>query len=126
MKQSIFLIIFLIFLTDVCDTVGQLALKSSINSLNLHVNTVKKAFQFIMKLIRIPRIWAGFLMSTLSLCIWLVVLSGAELSLAFSLDSMRYILIALASAVFLKEKISFGRWLGIMCVVIGITLVTVG
>jgi drug/metabolite transporter (DMT)-like permease len=36
---------------------------------------------------------------------------------------MRYILIALASAIFLKEKIGWLRWLGISCVVLGIILV---
>jgi drug/metabolite transporter (DMT)-like permease len=123
MKKSIFFIISLIFLTDFCDTISQLFLKRAINSLNLHVNSVKKVFLFIIQLIRIPRLWFSFLLSTGSLIIWLFVLSKSDLNLAFSLDSMRYILIALASAIFLKEKIGWLRWLGISCVVLGIILV---
>jgi len=126
MKNGFFMVIFLIFFTDLCDTVSQLLLKLSINSLSLYVNTFKKAFHFILKLIRIPRVWLGFLFSIISFIIWLVVLTKAELGLAFSIDSMRYILIALASMVFLKERINLIRWLGIFCVVLGIILVTIG
>jgi uncharacterized membrane protein len=126
MKQQILLIIGLILLTDIFDTVSQLFLKSSINSLDLHVNSVRKALQFSWRLIRIPRVWIGFIFSTVSLGFWLFVLSKADLNFAFSLDSMRYILITLASGIFLKEKISSSRWLGIICVVFGIMLVAAG
>ncbi len=126
MKQHIFFIIGLILLTDIFDTVSQLLLKASINSLDLQVNTIKKALRFSWQLIRIPRVWIGFIFSTISLGFWLFVLSKSDLNFAFSLDSMRYILITLASGLFLKEKISLPRWLGIMCVVFGIMLVTVG
>jgi uncharacterized membrane protein len=126
MKQQIFFIIGLILLTDIFDTVSQLFLKSSINSLDLHVNTVKKALQFTWRLIMIPRVWVGFIFSAISLGFWLFVLSKSDLNFAFSLDSMRYILITLASGLFLKEKISLPRWLGIICVVFGIMLVAVG
>jgi uncharacterized membrane protein len=126
MKYSIFFIIGLIALTDVSDTISQLFLKSSINSLDLDTYSIKKVMRFILQLIRIPRVWLGFIFSIASLSIWLFVLSKSELSLAFSLDSMRYIMIALASTAFLKEKIGLIRWLGIICVVCGITLVSAG
>ena len=57
---------------------------------------------------------------------WLFVLTKADLNFAFSIDSMRYILIALASVLVLKEKISIIRWLGIFTVICGITLVAIG
>jgi drug/metabolite transporter (DMT)-like permease len=126
MKLNIFFIIGLILITDISDTVSQLFLKSSINSLEPHVNSIKKAFIFMLRLSRMPRVWFGFLLSTFSLGFWLFVLSKADLNFAFSLDSMRYILIALASSLFLKEKISRVRWLGIACVVFGIMLVAAG
>ena len=80
----------------------------------------------MMRLVSIPRVWLGFLFSAVSLTIWLFALSKSGLGFAFSLDSMRYILIALASAIFLKEKIGVGRWLGILYVVLGIVLVATG
>jgi len=126
MKMHFFFIIGLIFLTDLCDTVGQLILKSQINTLNQEVNTVKKAIMLILRLLKVARVWLGFTLSGVSLLIWLFVLSKADLNLAFSLDSMRYILIAAASAIFLKEKITKSRWLGVFCVVLGIVMVALG
>ncbi|MBU2101933.1 MAG: EamA family transporter [Candidatus Omnitrophota bacterium] len=126
MSHNIFLIIGLIFATDLFDTTCQLILKSSINRLGIHVNSFKSACIFIGRLMCIPRVWLGFLFSTISLMLWLVVLSRADLNLSFSLDSMRYILIAFASAAILRERIDPLRWVGIFCVVSGITLVAVG
>jgi drug/metabolite transporter (DMT)-like permease len=126
MKYSLFLIIALILLTDTCDTVGQLLLKKSINSLDVHVNSIRKVFRFILEVIKIPRVWLSFVLSIVSLFFWLFVLSKTDLSFAFSLDSMRYLLIALASAIFLKERVGPIRWLGIASVVLGIALVAAG
>ena len=126
MKQNLFFIIFLIFLTDICDTVSQLLLKSSINLLDLHVNTVKKVIKLMIQLIGSPRVLIGFVFSALSLLIWLFVLTKSDLNFAYSMDSMRYILIALASVFVLKERINIVRWLGIFAVICGIVIVAIG
>jgi len=124
MKSSLILIIFLIVLTSICDTINQLFLKTSINSLNMRVNAIKKIFGFIIKLILIPRVWIGFIFSCLSLFIWLFVLSRADLNFAYSVDSMHYIFIAFASRLILKEKVGLARWMGTILIMTGITLVT--
>ena len=126
MKQTMFFIIFLIFLTDICDTISQLLLKSAINSLDLHINTVRKVIRLMIRLVVNTRVLVGFVFSALSLFIWLFVLTKSDLNFAFSMDSMRYILIALASVFVLKEKISIVRWLGIFAVVCGIAIVAIG
>ncbi|MCX5710587.1 MAG: hypothetical protein NT060_01255 [Candidatus Omnitrophica bacterium] len=125
MKGGIVFVFILITLTSICDTISQLFLKSVINSLDFHINSVKKAFQFVLMIMKVYRVWIGFLFSTLSLCIWLLVLSKAELNFAFSVDSMHYIFIAFASALILKEKFGTTRWLGTLAIVAGIALVTV-
>ena len=55
MKENIIFIILLILLTDICDTVSQLLLKYSINSLDLHVNSVKKVLHLVAQLLKTPR-----------------------------------------------------------------------
>lgn len=124
MRVSLSLIILLIVSTSVCDTISQLFLKNSINSLNPSITSIKKIFGFIIRLALIPKVWIGFIFSCLSLFIWLFVLSKADLNFAFSLDSMHYIFIALASSLILKEKVGFKRWVGTILVVVGIFLVT--
>jgi len=126
MKQNLVFIIFLIFVTDIFDTASQLLLKSSINSFDLHINTVKKVIHLVIQLIKTPRVWIGFIFSAFSLLMWLFVLTKSDLNFAFSIDSMRYILIALASIAILKEKIGIARWAGIFVVICGIILVAIG
>jgi len=123
MKENLFLILFLIGFTSICDTIAQLFLKTSINRLNLHIDGFKKVIIFIAKLLRVPRVYFGFIFSCLSLVIWLYVLSKTDLNFAFSLDSMHYIFIAFASSFILKEKVGSIRWVGTFLIVIGITLV---
>ena len=126
MKQNLISVIFLIFLTDICDTISQLLLKSSINALDLHIDTVRKVVRLVTRLIKTPRVLIGFIFSVVSLLIWIFVLTKSDLNFAFSIDSMRYILIALASVLILKEKINTARWLGIFAVVCGIVMVAIG
>jgi drug/metabolite transporter (DMT)-like permease len=126
MKRGLIFIIILIVSTSICDTISQLFLKNSINSLNISIDSLKKIFSFIVRLILFPKVWIGFIFSCLSLFIWLFVLSKADLNFAFSLDSMHYVFIALASSVILKEKVGFKRWWGTVLIVAGIFLVTLG
>lgn len=125
MNWSLGFILFLIALTSICDTVNQLFLKSAINSLKVSLSAdIMNILRFIIRLILIPRVWISFIFSVLSLCIWLFVLSKIDLNLAFSLDSMHYIFIALASGIFLKEKVGLKRWLGTISIIAGIIMVS--
>ena len=125
MKQGLVFILFLIVLTSICDTINQLFLKSAINSLNMSLQAnFLKILKFIAALVITPRVWIGFLFSIMSLCIWLFVLSRADLNFAFSVDSMHYIFIAIASRVVLKEKGGLKRWIGTGFIILGIVLVT--
>ncbi|MFH0790169.1 MAG: EamA family transporter [Candidatus Omnitrophota bacterium] len=124
MKESLFFIISLILLTSVCDTISQLFLKTTINRLDFNIDSFKKIMVFIGKLLLTPRIYIGFLFSCLSLSIWLYVLSKTDLNFAFTIDSMHYIFIALASSLILKEKVGYIRWIGTILIVAGIALVT--
>jgi uncharacterized membrane protein len=125
MRKGQLFILSLIVFTSVCDTFRELFLKSGVNSLNQFTpNTIKGVIIFVLKLIRTPWVWISIFVGFLSLFIWLFVLSKADLNLAFSLDSMHYIFIALASQFILKEKVRFPRWFGTFLIVLGITLVT--
>jgi len=124
MHTAIFLTVLLIMCTDIFDTAGQTFLKMTINSLRTDVHSVKEAFAFVLSLLRYPRVWLSFALSIVSLCIWLVVLTRADLNFAYAIDSMRYIFISLASLVLLKENVSRLRWLGIVTIISGIILVT--
>jgi uncharacterized membrane protein len=124
MQPHLFLILFLIALTSLCDTINQLFLKSTIGALKPPSFNIFLILKFIWGLIRMPRLWIGFIFSAISLCIWLFVLSKSDLNFAFSADSMHYIFIALASGLILKERIGRLRLIGTAVIIIGIILVS--
>ncbi len=114
MREGLLIILFMIALTSLCDTANQLFLKSAIDSLNFPGKfDFRNIFKFIFQLLDKPLNWLCFVFSVISLGIWLLVLSKADLNFAFSADSMHYIFIALASRFILKEKFSHLRWLGV-------------
>ena len=126
MKEGLLLVLSLIALTSLCDTINQLFLKSTIDSLKFRATLdVVKIFKFIFQLLIKPRLWIGFVFSLISLGVWLVVLSKADLNFAFSADSIRYVFIALASRFVLKEKMGTWRWLGTGLILVGIVFVSV-
>jgi len=125
MREGLLITLFMISLTSLCDTINQLFLKSAIDSMKFggKFNFIR-IFKFIFQLLIKPRVWLSFVFSVISLCIWLLVLSRADLNFAFSADSMHYIFIALASRFILKEKFSHLRWLGTGLIVMGIVFVS--
>jgi len=125
MQPNLCLILFLIALTSLCDTINQLFLKSSIDALNFPPTfNIFRILKFIWGLIRMPKLWIGFVFSVISLCIWLFVLSKSDLNFAFSADSMHYIFIFLASGLILKERIGRLRLIGTAVIIFGIILVS--
>ena len=124
MQTNILFIIFLITLTCICDTVSQIFLKSSIDSIEQKTDSLKNIFKFIFQITRFKKVWFGFSFNILSLFMWLFVLSKADLNFAFPLDSMHYIFIGIASQIFLKEKLNSKRWTGISFIVAGIILIS--
>ena len=125
MKEGQLFILSLIVFISLCDTFRELFLKSGVNALNqFNPGNIKEVVLFILKLIRTPRVWISLLFGFLSLFIWLFILSKVDLNFAFSLDSMHYVFIALASQFILKEKVRLIRWVGTLLIVLGITLVT--
>ena len=125
MKEGQLFILGLIVFTSLCDTFRELFLKSGVNALDEFTpDHIKRVPTFIFKLIKTRWVWISLLFGFLSLFIWLFILSKVDLNFAFSLDSMHYIFIALASQFLLKEKVRWIRWVGTLFIVFGITLVT--
>lgn len=71
-----------------------------------------------------PLILLGEFLYALSAVLWLVVLSKADLSLAYPLLSLGYILVLFISAFYLSEPISITNLLGVVLICGGVVLVT--
>lgn len=67
--------------------------------------------------------WGGIVLYILSFVSWLHVLRFVPLSIAFSLINVVHILVPIGAWLLLEESISHRRWLGIVLVLAGLTLV---
>ncbi len=69
-------------------------------------------------------IFLGFLSLGLGAFLWLIVLSKMELSLAYPMLSLGYVLVTLISKFFFKEEIPRSRWIGVAIIMFGIILIS--
>jgi multidrug transporter EmrE-like cation transporter len=71
-----------------------------------------------------PLVFAGIFFFGVSSVFWLVVLSRIQLSMAYPLVSIGYIVVAILSSIFFKETVSIVRWAGIVTICVGVLLIS--
>lgn len=71
-----------------------------------------------------PRFWLALSLLGLALLCWLLVLHTMEVSKAYTLLSLNYVLMLVASRVFFHEDIPLTRWLGVLVIVGGIVCIS--
>ena len=80
----------------------------------------------IKKLIKNYKLILGFLFYGISSIFFVIALTGGELSVLYPFCAASYIWVCLLSMKFLDEKMNKLKWLGIITIIIGITLIGVG
>ncbi len=93
---------------------GQLCLKKGVGSEHL------KGLLGILGAFRSPYVIVGFLAYGISSLLWLAVLSRTDLSFAYPLVSISYLLTVLGAAVIFREDVSLMRWAGVLLICAGI------
>ena len=71
-----------------------------------------------------PYVFLGFACFGISSIFWLAVLSRIDLSFAYPLVSIGYVIVALVSYFFFKENVSLIRWMGIATICFGVFLIS--
>lgn len=84
---------------------------------NLPMNIISMFLNFYVLL--------GVLIYGLSSLLWVAVLSKLDLSYAYPLVSVNFVLVALSSKIFFKERVSRSRWLAIFLIFIGVIFVSI-
>jgi multidrug transporter EmrE-like cation transporter len=112
--QSFLLIIANIILA----VTGQFFIKQGINK----VGSFSKMplAHFFVKAFSSPLVIIGLILYVISAAIWVMVLSKVDLSFAYPMLSLGYVLILIFSAVYLGETISVLRMIGVLFVIAGI------
>ena len=98
---------------------GQILWKLSFNKSPLVINSAG-----ILRLIKDPLIWGGLILFGLATLLWFVVLSNLNLSVAYPLQSISYIIGILAAIIIFREKVVLIQWLGMLFILLGVYLVS--
>lgn len=117
MLKSLMLIIF----TVIINTAGQFIVKTGVNRLGIVSLT---DVHMIVKALTSWLILVGFAIYFVSAIVWISILSRTELSWAFPILSLSYVLTAILSPVFLHESFSPHRLIGILVICLGVFLVS--
>jgi drug/metabolite transporter (DMT)-like permease len=113
----------LIILTVIINTTGQFVIKTGVNRIG-KFSIMEDFFNFIVKAFTSWIIIGGFGLYFLSAVLWIVILSRAELSWAFPILSLSYVITVLISPVLLNETFSIQRIVGTLVICLGVFLVS--
>lgn len=117
-------IILLILLSEIWGTVGQVFYKKAANKAGTpNLRDLSSIPLFIGRILLSPAIWTGLSFILVGMAIWLTALAQTDLSIAFPIDSMQYVVTLVAAHFFLNEKVNKLKLIGTLLVVGGIILV---
>ncbi len=113
---------FLLILANIFLAVsGQIFIKQGVNKIGSF--SEMQLGQFLLKSIESPLVIMGLILYFISAAIWVMVLSKVDLSFAYPMLSLGYILILIFSALFLGESIGALKIAGVILICAGIFLI---
>ena len=114
----------LFFFIVVAGTGGELCLSRAMKSIGeIHDFRPASLLRFVGQAIRLPCLWAGVSLMALGFFSLLAILSFLEVSFVVPVSALSYAAGAFGAKLFLGERITRHRWVGIAIVTLGVTLV---
>lgn len=116
------IVIILILINTVLTVSGQTFLKLGINKVqSLHPSSL---VNFFLNSFLTPEVVLGICLYAISMFMWLVILSKANLSFAYPVVAISYVLILISSVVFLHETVTPIRIIGVAVIILGVGLIS--
>ena len=103
---------------------GELLLKHGMNQVGVLSIQPDEVLSGLGRTFSQPAIWGGFVLLFSGAIFWLAVISRVDLSLAYPMLSLGYVIVVIASWLLLKENITFVRLLGVMVICLGVVVVS--
>ena len=86
----------------------------------------REIMRVVLSALRVPWMWLGVGMMATAFFALLAALSVFNVSFVVPVTALSYVAGAFGSATFLRERVNKRRWLGVLLVAIGVTLVCLG
>ncbi len=78
----------------------------------------------LVPILKVPQVLIGFLCYGISAVLWIAVVSNVDLSLAYPMVSLAYVIVFLASWLLLGEHISALRVAGLVIIIAGVLVIS--
>jgi drug/metabolite transporter (DMT)-like permease len=89
----------------------------------MSLTSVGGVFALVSAVVRNPFVFLGVVFLAVFFFLYLAALSWADLSFVLPFTAMSYIFAAVLAKFFLREDVSWLRWVGTLCIVLGIIFV---
>ncbi len=122
--MSALLLKIILFSNILLGSVGQIMLRKGMKEKIIDF----KSEGIVRNLIKIyinPFVLIGSFVYMVSTLVWIGLVSKVELSYAYPMVSLNFVMIALLSKAAFNEKVSRVRWISIIMIVIGVSLLSV-
>lgn len=114
----------LIFLGVFLNAAAQLVLKEGMRRIGYFAFDWGNVVPIGLRIVSNPYVFAGLLIYVVSFVIWLLVLSRVQVTFAYPMLSLGYIMNAIAGYYLFQENVSLTRIAGIFVIVLGTYLIT--
>ena len=111
----------MIWISVLLSAVAQILLKQGLS--NVQKRNPKGLFALGLAIVSQWLIWLWGFCFVAAMGLWLVGLQKLDLSYAYPLVSVGYVLVTLLSAVFFHERVDRHRWLAVAVICLGVTLI---
>ncbi len=111
---------------------GQLVMKSGMRSVvaksgDLQLKDIAHPVSMVLRIARDgPLAIVGIILYAISAVFWLIVLSRVDLSVAYPLVAVGYVIVVLYSWLVFKEDVRWFSWIGLLLIVIGVIITAQG
>lgn len=117
--------ILLVMISSLLGVVGQISLKMGMERLGtLDVSGPANIMQTAFHVFTAPLVLLGLGFYGLGAVVWLAVLSRLDVSLAYPLLALNFVLVPLLAWLILGEHVPSGRWFGVAIVLVGVTIIS--
>jgi drug/metabolite transporter (DMT)-like permease len=113
----------MIWISVVLSALAQIFLKQGLTNLQTRTGPNASLFGLAIGVVRQGWIWVWGLCFVAAMGLWLAGLQKLDLSYAYPLVSVGYVLVTLLSAIFFRERVDSNRWMAVAVICVGVMLI---
>ncbi|MFH1637753.1 MAG: EamA family transporter [Candidatus Woesearchaeota archaeon] len=114
----------LVLVSVIATTIGQVLLKSGSSSAGALSFSSANLIQSLISIFSQPAVILGIIVYGLGAIIWILALSATELSKAYPILSLSFVIVAVASYLLFSESMPIHRIAGIITIIIGVVFMS--